>query len=142
MADDPMDRFRHAGLRRPVSHVPGGPSAAGHYEAYRVAGKPPRRLAIRPAMRTWERAGYNFLLRVTEDGVYGSSMALVFTFMAVLIRGRNLKPIIEAIDAETCEFVQQFDADRWLPPVDAKAPYIESIVIEAENRFNFQKTRG
>lgn len=140
MADDPMDRFRSAGLRSPVSPVPG--SNAGHYEAFGLARQPRRRLIIRPKLRTWERAGYAYLLRVTEDGVYGNSMALVFTFMAVLVRGRNLKPIVEAIDAETCEFIQQFDADRWLPAVDAKAPFIESIVIEADNRFAVQKARG
>lgn len=141
MADDPMDRFRNAAVRGAAVQAPAR-SGSGYYEAFGVARRPLRRLAIRPAMRTWERAGYAYLLRITEDGVYGSSMALVFTFMAVLIRGRNLKPIIEAVDAETCEFIQQFDADRWLPSPDPKAPYIESIVIEAENRFSFQKARS
>ena len=140
MADDTMDRFfRNATARNgSATRVLAGPGVV-QYAAFGIAKKPLRRLAIRPRMRTWERAGYPFLLRVLEDGVYGESMALVFTFMGVLIRGRNLKPIIEAIDAETCEFIQEYDADRWPRPTDEKAPFIESIQIEAENKFTFAK---
>jgi hypothetical protein len=52
----------------------------------------------------------------------------------VLVRGKNLQPVIAALEMTTADFIQEFDPDRWQRPKDAKAPIIESIeVVVQEN---------
>ncbi len=124
--NDPLGRYRNPG--GVGGNVVAGPVQTP-YEAFGLAKKRPLRLKIRPAMRAWERVGYAHLLRILENGIYGTQLSLVFTFGVVLIEGRNLQPIADAIDAETCDFIQEFDSDRWPTPTDEKTPFISKIAI-------------
>jgi hypothetical protein len=63
---------------------------------------------------------------VAFNGEYGTELALVYSFLMVKIKGRNLQPVIAAILDNRCEFIQDFDAREFLPP-DPAAPLIESI---------------
>jgi hypothetical protein len=64
------------------------------------------------------------------DEPYGTNFVLHFTFMTVLVRGRNLLPVVTAIELGTADYIQQFDPARWPKPKDDKAPVIESIEID------------
>ena len=101
------------------------------YEAFRSnsQGTPVRRLAIRPIedVRARERVVYSQLNRIGEDGTKGKALTLIWPFMVVVVRGKNLHSIADAVDAEICEFIQQFDGKRHEKPADEVAPFIESM---------------
>lgn len=135
MGENPLDRFRRSIDPAPITGHDHRGSTLIAYEAFRVANKRQLRLKICPALRAWERMHYGYLLRIVEDGLYGTELALVFTFSVVVIKGRNLQPIAEAIDAEACEFIQQYDPARWQTPTDATAPFIEDIAIHVHTEM-------
>jgi len=88
------------------------------------------RLSIRQANLQSRTPAYGYLLDITHDGPYGTNFVLYFSFMmVVLVEGRNLQPIIKAVQMGTAEFIQEYDADRWPKPEDEKAPFIESITV-------------
>lgn len=105
-------------------------SSSDTYEAFRLYKRKRKlyRIGIRAVDRAWERVVYSHLTRIAQDQTHGKALTLVFsTFMVVVIRGRNLLPIADAIDLEICEFVQQYDPARWAMPQDKSAPFIESM---------------
>ena len=131
MADSSFDETRKTFIPTAGggSNVLAGPTAVA-YEAFKVNSGKRRylmRLGLRPMKQAWERVLYSQLLRISEDGFHGQAVALVFPFMDVIIRGRNLRPIVDAIDLETCEFVQQFNPGRWAEPADPNLPFITSM---------------
>lgn len=130
MARDLLEQLRGKGTGEKILAGP----ARVQYEAFKVSDRRQIRLKVRPALRAWERMSYGYLQHITEDGIYGTQLGIVYTFSVVVIKGRNLKPIIDAIDAETCEFVQAFDPHRWDMPSDPKAPFIESITVHVQTR--------
>ena len=77
---------------------------------------------------------YGYLQHISEDGFWGTQIALVYSFAVVIIKGHNLKDIVDAIDSEHCECLQQFDERRWPRPEDPKAPIIDSIAFHVETR--------
>ena len=74
-----------------------------------------------------------------EDGIYGTELCLVYTFAVFVILGRNLSGIADAIADERCEFVQEYDADRWPMPTDNSAPFVESIEVHVQKLTPEQK---
>ena len=140
---DPLAKFRgrtpEAGASPTRPLLPGG---AEGYEAFRAVDRRQYRLAIRPANGGWERVTYSYLLRIVEDGGLGTQICLVYTFMVVIIKGRNLNAVADAIDAESCLFVQEYDSVRWQKPADASAPFIDSIEIHAERPADELAARG
>jgi hypothetical protein len=129
MAVDPLAQFR----KKPAEATTGAAAAGpGVYEAFKAVDRRQYRLSIRPANRAWERVTYSYLLRIVEDGAFGTEIALVYTFMVVVIKGKNLQPVAEAINGEGCEFIQEYDRDKWEKPTDQAAPFIESIEIHVE----------
>lgn len=124
---DPLAQYR----RKPIA--PSGPSSgpptgADDYVAFDAKDKLDR-VRIRRAMAPTRSPGYAYLLDVVYDGPYGTNFVLVFTFMVVLVRGRNLQPVVAALEGGMADFIQEFDADRWKVPTDPKAPFIESIEV-------------
>ena len=102
------------------------------YEAFKAVDRRQLRLKIRPASPSiWERVTYAYLLHIMEDGEAGTQVVLVFTFMVVVITGRNLQAVAEAIEQERCDFIQAYDPGKWARPEDPGAAFIESIVIHA-----------
>jgi len=88
------------------------------------------RLLIRRANAESRSPGYGSLLDITHDGPYGTNFVLYYSFMMmVLVEGRNLQPVITALQMGTAEFIQEYDPDRWQKPKDEKAPFIESITV-------------
>jgi hypothetical protein len=47
----------------------------------------------------------------------------------VLVRGRNLQPVVTALESGMADFIQEFDRKKWSMPKDDKAPFIESIEV-------------
>ena len=55
----------------------------------------------------------------------------MFTFLAVMIRGRGLRPLADALNADNCTFVQQFDGAQWAEP-EAWATVVDAIEFVTE----------
>lgn len=127
--NDPLAQFRKR---------PGGMAAppTGEGEGYAAFGAKDKveRLKIRRAFAPTRSPGYAYLLDMAYDGPFGTNFVLVYTFMIVMVRGRNLQPVIMALESGTADFVQEFDPDKWSKPSDDKTPFIESIeVVVKEN---------
>ena len=126
---DPLAQFRR-------EKSSSGESSATHgsddYEAFKAVDRRQVRLAVRPTNHAWERVPYGYLLRVVEDGIYGTELCLVYTFAVFVILGRNLTGIADAIADERCEFVQEYDESRWPMPTDPNAPFVESIEVHVQ----------
>jgi hypothetical protein len=88
------------------------------------------RLRIRSASSLTHSPGYNLLLDVVYDGDYGTNFVLVYTVLMVRVEGKNLQKLVFAIENGMADFIQEFDAERWAKPADAKAPLIESIEVK------------
>ena len=89
------------------------------------------RLQVCPTGRSWERLSYSTLFRILEDARRGRTIALIYNYSmaVVVIQGRNLNPVVDAIAMNKCDSVQAFDPERWDLPTDQDAPFIESITI-------------
>jgi hypothetical protein len=100
------------------------------YVAFNRLSRSQYSLKTRPKDDIWRRLNYDALLRIEEDQFYGKAIGLYFTFAVVLIKGRNLQSIADAIDVHQCEYVQEFDSQRWPEPTDEKAPFISELWVE------------
>ena len=86
------------------------------------------RLRIRRAKPITRAAGYQYLLDVVSDGDNGTEIVLVYTYMIVLIKGRNLQKAVLALEIGTADFLQEFDPKRWEKPAPDIA-IIDSIEV-------------
>lgn len=100
----------------------------GHeeYAAFKPVDREVKRLGIRPVSGPWFRMSNHYLQYITEDGGRGRIFHLTCGFLVVEVRGKQLQPVIHAIDRECCEFIQAFDPAKWELP-EVGAPLIESI---------------
>lgn len=122
---DPLAQFR----KRPIA--PAGAMLTQQTDDYVAFGTKDRvdRLRIRRALAPTRSPGYAYLLDIAYDGDYGTNFVLTYTFLMVLVRGKNLQPVITALELGTADFIQEFDPDRWAKPTDPKAPFIESVEV-------------
>lgn len=134
---DPLAQFRKD---RSSTGETGAPIGSDEYQAFKAVDRRQMRLAVRPTNHAWERVPYGYLLRVVEDGIYGTELCLVYTFAVFVILGKNLTAIADAIADERCEFVQEFDPDRWPMPTDSNAPFVESIEVHVQRMPQDSKT--
>lgn len=124
--NDPLAQFR----KKPVGQTAGTPppKESDEYVAFDAKDKVDR-LKIRRANDPTRSPGYAYLLDVVYDGPYGTNFVLVFTFLMVLVRGRNLQGVVMALEMGTADFIQEFDPERWEKPKNDNAPFIESIEV-------------
>lgn len=125
---DPLDKYRKKASPASPGSDAGDPTSREEYAAFGAKDKV-LRLRIRRALAPTRSPGYTYLLDVVYDGSYGTNFVLVFTFLMVLVRGRNLQPVVSALENGMADFIQEFDSDRWQKPGDDSAPVIESIEV-------------
>jgi len=126
---DPLAQFR----KKPAGATEPPPGEPEGYVAFGTKDKV-ERLRIRRAFAPTRSPGYAYLLDIAYDGPFGTNFVLVYTFLMVLVRGKNLQPVVMALESGTADFIQEFDSDKWERPKDEKAPFIESIeVVVKEN---------
>lgn len=136
---DPLAQFRR---QKGATSEAESPSSGEEYQAFKAVDRRQIRLAIRPTNHAWERVPYGYLLRIVEDGIYGTELCLVYSFAVFVILGRNLTPIADAISSEHCEFVQEFDESRWAEPTNPDAPFVASIEVHLQRLPQEPKTKG
>ena len=57
---------------------------------------------------------------------FDDAFTLIYSFMAVEVKGRNLKAIRQAVQQGRCEFIQEYHENEFHKPAK-NAPVIESI---------------
>jgi hypothetical protein len=123
---DPLAPFRAPGARSLSAPLPARPRSG--YQAFFVAmgASRPTRLEIRPKTGMAVARPYNAISEIAYDrGVY-TGILLVLPGKLIKIRGRGLKPIVEAVIAGACEcLVEIKDGDQ----VAEGVPVIESIEV-------------
>lgn len=113
----------------PVAAAPA--AATGKPAEYAAFGAKDRvmRLQMRRFMNPWRSPAYSNLLDISYDGEHGLNFVLIYGYMYVMVRGRNLQAVVAAIQEGKADFIQQFDPDTWQKPTEPGAPIIESIEI-------------
>lgn len=71
---------------------------------------------------------YAYLLDVISDGERGTEISLLFSFMVVDIRGKNLQDVAHSLAMRGCAFIQDFDPKVFAQP-EPSAAIIEAIEI-------------
>ncbi|MBI3867418.1 MAG: hypothetical protein HY299_02720 [Verrucomicrobia bacterium] len=124
--NDPLAQFRKKQPTREQS-----PPTDQGPEDYLAFGTKDRveRLRVRRAAAPTRSPGYAYLLDISYDGPFGTNFVLAYTFLMVLVRGKNLQQVVTALELGTCDFIQEYDPDRWAKPSDATAAFIESIEV-------------
>jgi hypothetical protein len=131
MGDDPLAGFRRKGEKATPS-TPRPPERGGsrEYQAFNPKDNQRRgRLNIRRKGGMSHAPGYNFIIDICYDEDHYSGIMLVLSTMLVKIRGRNLKPVVDALLLGTCEYIQEFRDDIFDKPDDPAAPFLEAIDI-------------
>jgi hypothetical protein len=122
MMTDPLAPYRRN--KKTVTEPPKEPAG---YVAF--GGKDRvERLKIRRVKELTHAPSYLHLQNLSYDGEHGTNCALIFDFMCVLIRGKNLQGLVAALESGTVDFIQEFNPDLWPKPAD-NLPLIESIEI-------------
>jgi hypothetical protein len=85
---------------------------------------------IRTARGVNRAPAYAYLLDVISDGERGTEISLLFSFMVVDIRGKNLKAVTHSLINRECSFIQDYSSQKFAPPKPDEA-VIESIEITA-----------
>ncbi|WP_263377236.1 hypothetical protein [Granulicella aggregans] len=88
------------------------------------------RLHIQSASLPSRFPAYTYLLDIIYDHDEDSIFTLVYSFMVVEVTGRNLWPIVHAIDYGRCKHIREFHKDLYDPPAK-DAPIVESIKVTA-----------
>jgi hypothetical protein len=105
---------------------------AGKHEGYEAFGSKDKlhRFDLRCHNGLAHLLAYNYLLNVTYDRRRYGAIFLTVSGLTVTIKGRALRPIVDALKLHTCEFIQAFDPEEFDEPTDPAAPYVQSIDVE------------
>jgi len=96
------------------------------YEAYKPKPRVHHLKIRRPGQGKISPA-YRDLLHVSSDDA-GTCFELVFRYLMVRVRGKNLGEVIDAIENHGCDFILEFHASIWKRPETGK-PVIEKVEI-------------
>ncbi|WP_156025289.1 hypothetical protein [Thermogemmatispora carboxidivorans] len=127
MNSDPLSQFRSG---KPAQGAGGylRSQAGGKqpYKAYDSSGKPSPYIEIRCVTQPSQAPLSRFLMAVVFSSDFDDAFTLIYSFMAVEVKGRNLREVRLAIQQSRCEFIQEYHENEFLPP-GKDAPVIESI---------------
>ena len=96
------------------------------YEAFDSTGKPSHYTEIRCVLQPSQSPQSRFFMAAAFSADYDDTFTLLYSFMAVEVKGRNLKEVRRAIQTGRCEFIQEYNENEFLKP-GKDAPVIESI---------------
>ena len=133
MSDDPLAAFRKKGTTSPdIAEASDGPGAGGRepYKAFATKDKL-RTLDIRTKDEGLSHAhAYTYLTNISYNRKTYGEVLLTMSRLLVTIKGRRLKPIVDALKLHTCEFIQEFDPQEFVDPADPDVAFVESIDVK------------
>lgn len=104
------------------------------YQAARLGRRPPR-LRIKTHAGPGHSLPYASLCDVVSDDRFGASFALIFYHQVVQVRGRNLRPVVEAINSQMAAVLTAYDPQAFDAPQEGEA-VIERVEFEGVGRDN------
>lgn len=104
------------------------------YRAYETAPRPDR-LTIRRWSGACHSVAYGLLADIIFDMNHDGMFILAFNILAVTVIGRNLTPIIHAIDYGRARAITEFAKQAYDMPGGA-APFIERIEIDVHGALD------
>jgi ribonuclease HII len=123
--DDPLARFQREQLAHAISNKEEQNIRQGiqNYQAFALIEKTEKttRLQIRCCKGLTHSCSYSCLQDVCYDGSYGTELKLLFSFMQVKIKGKNLQTLITAIEKHECAYIQDYEKQLFNPPKDNDA---------------------
>jgi hypothetical protein len=128
---DPLGRFRQG--QTAATNQPS--TGKKPYEAYDKSGKPCPYTEILCVSQPSQSPQARFFLAAVFSADFDEAVTLLYSFMAVEIKGRHLKEVRQAIQNGRCGFIQEYDEDAFLPPAK-NAPVIESIRFIAGEKLD------
>lgn len=133
--NDPLARFQKAQLIAHEISDKKDKEGLHDYHAFAVIEKNEKnqRLQIRRAKSATHAPAYSYLLDVCYDGFHGTGLILIYSFMQVKIKGKNLQALITAIEKHDCAYIQDFDAHIFSPPRPNEAVIEVIEVVTKEN---------
>ena len=105
------------------------------YEAYDKSGKPCPYTEILCVSQPSQSPQARFFLAAVFSADFDEAITLLYSFMAVEIKGKHLKEVRQAVQNGRCGFIQEYDEDAFLPPAK-NTPVIESIRFIAGEKLD------
>jgi hypothetical protein len=139
---DPLAPFRTSPLAKsPAPRAPEAVTGSRLYEAFNAKDNQRHgRLKIFSKKGGMAHAPrYSYLPDVCFDSDDYTGFILITSTMLVKVKGRNLRPVAQAILLDTCEFIQEFREDKFDMPNDKEAPFIESIQFIVSRQLEEEK---
>jgi hypothetical protein len=127
--NDPLEKFRQ-GQPKTITRTGKKP-----YEAYDNKGRLFPYTEILCVSQPSQSPQSRFFLAAVFSADFDDSFTLLYSFMAVEIKGKNLKGARQAIQNGRCEFIQEYDETEFLPPAKGE-PVIESIRFIAGEKLD------
>lgn len=126
--DNLFDKYLSIPGKPPREETP--PPAGGGLPPYQAfdAKDRPECVELRLANGIHRAPTYTYLLDVISDGWQGTEISLLFSFMMVEIRGRNLQSVARSLVKRECAGLYEFNPERFTPPAP-DAPVIERMEI-------------
>ena len=131
---DPLSEFRST-KPAPASIVSKSRLGKRPYEAYDKKGRPCPYTEILCIAQPSQSPQSRFFMAAVFSSDYDEVLTLIYSFMAVEIRGRNLREVRRAMQNGRCEFLQEFHENEFLVP-GQEEPVIESIRFIAGEKLN------
>ena len=114
---DPLAQFRQG---RPAAiHQP--KTGKKPYEAYDKSGKPCPYTEILCVSQPSQSPQARFFLATVFSADFDEAITLLYSFMAVEIKGKHLKEVRQAVQNGKCGFIQEYDENEFLPPAKKRA---------------------
>lgn len=127
--NDPLAQFRAATTKTPTK------TGKKPYEPYDKKGKPCAYTEILCVSQPSQSPQSRFFLTAVFSADFDDAFTLLYSFMAVEIKGKNLKEVRQAVQNGRCEFIQEYNGDEFLPPA-RNEPVIESIHFVAGDKMD------
>jgi hypothetical protein len=96
------------------------------YEAFDSTGSPSPYTEIRCVLQPSQSPQSRFFMAVVFSSDDDDAFTLLYSYMAVEVKGHNLKEVRRAIQTGRCEFIQQYHENAFTRPGKGD-PVIESI---------------
>lgn len=129
--NDPLAQFRRQQTSPQATNTATGKRP---YEAYDKTGKPCAYTEIRCVMQPSQSPQSRFFMAAIFSSDFDNAFTLIYSFMAVEVKGKNLKEIRRAIQNGRCEFIQEFHEEEFQMP-GKNEPVIESIKFVAGEKL-------
>jgi hypothetical protein len=124
---DTLSQFRREQpTAKAASHASKATTEKKPYEAFVTAGKPVPYMEILCVTQPSQSPQSRFLMAAVFRTDFDEAFTVIYSYMAVEIKGQNLREVRRAIQNGRCEFIQEFHENEFVKPSKGE-PVIESI---------------